>query len=124
MPLSSAVRQRCRAFLPQNEALHYLFPAMASADRYGGSFGVIVAVTEGKVVVLACSPFSHDRPESVWAEHPRATELGPVESGSGPMITLGDLALEFDDEYVAVVCAADAELSGDYAMPPDPLPDL
>ncbi len=41
-----------------------------------------------------------------------------------PTISIGDLVLEIDEEYLAVVQAADAELDATRRLPPDPLPDL
>lgn len=123
MPVSSATRDLCRPFLPPGEEIRYVFPGTA-VPPFSGMFNVIVAITATRVTVLACSWFSRDRPGSVWARYPRAIELGPLEYSPGPVVNIGNLALEIDEEYVAVIRAADAELSRDGFMPPDPLPDL
>jgi hypothetical protein len=46
-----------------------------------------------------------------------------VETNLIPTFTLWGIRYEVDDEYVAVINAADAELSADF-LPPDPFPDL
>ncbi|RJL32576.1 hypothetical protein [Bailinhaonella thermotolerans] len=125
MPLKAKVRERVRPFLPPGEELHYLFPATAMVSHGGGMFHTLVAVTETRVVVIACKWLTRDKPDSIWAAYPRAIQLGPVEMGSlGPAIHIGDLTLEVDEEYVPVVRAADAEISPADHLPPDPLPDL
>jgi hypothetical protein len=59
--------------------------------------------------------------------------LGPLSPGHppwpgghflAPTFTIGNLILETDEEYLAVVRAADAELSETDQLPPDPLPEL
>lgn len=123
MPVSSATRDLCRPFLPPGEEIRYVFPATA-IPPFSGMFNVIVAITATRVTVLACTWFSRDRPGSVWARYPRAIELGPLEQSPGPVINIGNLALEIDEEYIPVVRAADAEVKPGDFMPPDPLPDL
>lgn len=83
----------------------------------------IVVITESRIIVLSCSWFRRNNPDGVWARHPRATRLGPVETSSPPSFTLGSLVMEVEDEYVPVIKAADAELSAADHLPPDPLPD-
>ena len=126
MPLSSAVRDRCRALLQPGEVVRYLFPATSVALGRGvlGTAPFIVVVSDTGVTVLSCRWLRRHRPASVWARHPRATRLGPVDTTMAPTITIGDLVLEIDEEYLAVVRAADAELDGADRLPPDPLPDL
>ena len=126
MPLSSAVRDRARAFLEPDEELRYLFPATSVALGRGlvGMAPFIVVVSDTEVTVLSCEWLRRHRPAAVWARHPRATHLGPVDTTMAPTITVGDLVLELDEEYLAVVRAADAELDGADRLPPDPLPDL
>lgn len=123
MPVSSATRDLCRPFLPAGEELRYVFPATA-LPPHDGMFNVLVAVTATQITVLACTWSSRDRPGSVWSRHPRAIELGPYEYSPAPVISIGDLALEIDEEYVPVVRAADAEIKAGDSLPPDPLPDL
>ncbi|MCP2258585.1 hypothetical protein LX15_002283 [Streptoalloteichus tenebrarius] len=129
MPLSSAVRDRVRAFLSSEEEIRFLFPGTAvsvgtSLGSLFGMAGYLVAVTDRRVVVLAGSWFRRHRPVSLWAEYPRTTVLGPVDTSLTPTITLGGLVLEVDEEYVPVIRAADAELAGADCLPPDPLPHL
>ena len=126
MPLSSAARDRCRAFLEPGEELRYAFPATSvGLGRWGaGVAPFIVVVSDRHVTVLSCEWLRRDRPASVWARHPRATRLGPADTSMAPTIELGDLVLEVDEEYLPVVQAADAELDAAGGLPPDPLPDL
>ncbi|WP_235030281.1 hypothetical protein [Nonomuraea solani] len=79
-------------------------------------------VTDSAVSVLATRTLRSDRPVSVFAEFPRHTRLGPILPG--PVLELGSLVFEFDEEYAAVVSAADAEIFAPELLPPDPLPDL
>ena len=126
MPLSTAVRQRCRAFLRPDEELRYLFPA-TSLTVGRGVFGVanfIVAISDKRVTVLACSWFRRNKPTSVWASYPRTMRLGPVDISLAPTLTIGTLVLEIDEQYLAVVNAADAEVGDGDVLPPDPLPEL
>jgi hypothetical protein len=69
----------------------------------------------------------------VAAAPPAGLSLGPpspchpARAGGhlhGPDLSIGDLVLEIDEEYLAVVQAADAELDGPERLPPDPLPDV
>jgi hypothetical protein len=125
MPLSAAVRERCRALLPEGEGLHYAFPATSLAHgRAEMMADFIIAVTDTTVTVLSCRWFRRHRPSSVWATYPRYTKLGPVELYGSlcPTVTIGTLLLEIDDEYVSVVRAADAEITN--LVPIDPFPDL
>jgi len=123
MPLPSVVRKRCQEFLPPDDMPYYVFPATALLNARS-PFNVLVAVSNGQVTVLACTWRSRYKPASVWARYPRATRLGPVENAPGPAITIDDLYLEIDEEYIPVVHATDAQLTEDDALPPDPLPDL
>ncbi|GHF48294.1 putative class III extradiol MEMO1 family dioxygenase [Amycolatopsis bartoniae] len=127
MPLKSVVSERCRAFLAAGEEIRYLFPAMSlMISGMQLAAGYLVVVTERRVVVLACSRWRRNAPQSVWADHPRGTRLGPVEvhPSLGPTVRIGDLTLEVDEEYVPVIRAADLELDGGRGSPEDPLPDL
>ncbi|WP_409185502.1 hypothetical protein F9C11_15150 [Amycolatopsis sp. VS8301801F10] len=122
MPVSSKIRERCRGLLAEGDVVQYVFPAtslmvtMMAAHR-----NFLVVVTDRHVTVLACSAFRRWKPVSVWAQLPRSTELGPVEThpSLGPTVSFGDLVLEIDEEYVAVVRAADLERSED-CLPKDP----
>jgi hypothetical protein len=126
MPLSTAVREQCRAFLQPDEDLHYLFPA-TSVQLGQGTPGVaafFVAISNLRVTVLSCSWRSRTRPTSVWARYPRAIRLGPVDMSMAPTFSIGKLVLETDEEYVSVIRAADAEISEGDFLPADPLPEL
>lgn len=123
--MSAAVRERCRAFLPPDAKIHYVFPATSvSVDGMVGMAHFIVVVTGAEIIILACGWSKRHYPESVWARHPRVTRLGPLDTSLAPAFTVGDLALETDDEYAAVVMAVDAEMSGADASPRDPFPDV
>lgn len=122
MPVNSAVRDRCRAVLGNQGAIRYIFPALSVGPRGAAHF--LIVVTDLAVAVLATRVFRSDRPVSVHATFPRHTRLGPIQQAPGPVIELGDMTFEFDDEYAAVVCAADAEVFAPETLPPDPLPHL
>jgi hypothetical protein len=126
VPLSSAVRERCRAFLQPDEDIQYLFPA-TSVQLGRGVLGVasfIVAVSSVRVTVLSCRWFRRNHPASVWSRYPRAIRLGPVDTSLAPTISIGDLILEVDEEYIPVIRAADAEISDGDFLPADPLPEI
>ncbi|MBX6381613.1 MAG: hypothetical protein IRZ07_01370 [Microbispora sp.] len=122
MPVSAAIRERCRAMLGPGEDIRYVFPAVALPPHTMSRF--LVVVTDRSVTVLSTTIFGRDEPSGVWARYPRRTRLGPVESGVGPRIELGGMTLKVDGEYAAVVAAADAEAFSPGDLPRDPLPDL
>ena len=125
MPLSSAVRKRARAFLPDDTEIHYLFPAMSVSSRRT-AFGMapfVVAVTDTQVTVLGCGWFSR-KPTSVLARYPRSIQLGPVDTTVAPTFAFGGFVMETEAEYVPVIRAADAEITQENCLPPDPLPHL
>ncbi|MEU6794600.1 hypothetical protein ABZ907_23110 [Nonomuraea wenchangensis] len=100
--------------------IHYVFPASAVGPAGTGHF--LVVVTEASIAVLATRTLRTDRPIGVYAEFPRRTRLGPVLPG--PVLELGSMMFAFDEEYAAVVAAADAEVFAPETLPHDPLPDL
>ncbi|MCK2220805.1 hypothetical protein MF672_044420 [Actinomadura sp. ATCC 31491] len=100
--------------------IHYVFPALATGPAGTGHF--LVVVTGTSIAVLATRTLRTDRPIGVYAEFPRRTRLGPILPG--PVIELGTMVFEFDEEYAAVVAAADAEAFAPETLPPDPLPEL
>ncbi|WP_218749258.1 hypothetical protein [Rhodococcus sp. FH8] len=51
------------------------------------------------------------------------TVLGPVDTASTPHFTSAGITYEIDEEYVAVVNAADAEITSPQDFPHDPLPN-
>lgn len=120
MPVGSAVRERCRTLLGGQGEIHYVFPAFSVGAAGSGNF--LVVVTGSAISVLATRTLRTDRPVSVFAEFPRGTRLGPILPGN--VLELGSLVLEFEEEYAAVVSAADAEIFAPETMPPDPLPEL
>jgi hypothetical protein len=122
MPVPATIRQRCRALLGSGEDLRYVFPALSLGPPFTASF--LVVVTDLSVTILSTKMFGRDEPDNVWARYPRRTRLGPVDFDGGPTIELGGMVLEVDDEYVAVVAAADAEAFSPGDLPRDPLPDL
>ncbi|MFG3440488.1 hypothetical protein ACGF0J_24815 [Nonomuraea sp. NPDC047897] len=122
MPVSSAVRDRCRTLLGAREEIRYVFPAVSLGPPGGAGF--LVVVTGAGVSVLGTRVLRSDRPVSVHASFPRRTRLGPIRWRPGPRIELGSMTLEFDEEYAAVVAAADAEVFAPETLPPDPLPHL
>ena len=120
MVVSSTDRARVQELLP-GEPIRYLFPAVIP-DSVSGH--VYVAVTARSIVVLSTRFRGRSRPRAVLARYPRATRLGPVDRHAPPAFRLGGVLFEVDEEDLAVVSAVDADLQGDDALPPDPLPDL
>jgi hypothetical protein len=127
MPVPAAVRARCRALLPPGEDLRYVLPATSVSSPETASF--LIVITDRSICVLSTlptlSPLS-DRilPTAVYATHSRRTRLGPVEFSAGAAIEFGGMVFKIDEEYVAVICAADAEVFAPETLPPDPLPHL
>ena len=125
MPLSSKVRDRCRTYLGTDEQIQYLIPGMSlyiSGMRM--RVGFLVMVTDRHVTLLACSRFRINRPKQIWERLGRGTPLTvEVQPSLGPVLTVGKLHLEIDEEYVSAARAANIEATRD-AFPPDPLPDL
>ena len=121
MPVSSATRSRIRKFLDPDEEIVYVFPAdvLMSTDP-----SVIFVVTQRAIKILSTGMWSRKSPKSVVAELPRNTRIGPVEPQQIPYFNLSGLTYEIDEEYVAVVNAADSELTREGNGPSDPLPDL
>ncbi|MFB4274909.1 hypothetical protein ACBJ59_06390 [Nonomuraea sp. MTCD27] len=120
MPVGSAVRDRCRTLLGDQGEIQYVFPAFSAGPAGTGNF--LIVVTDSAISVLATRTLRIDRPVSVFAEFPRDTRLGPILTGH--VLELGSMVFEFDEEYAAVVSAADAEIFAPETLPPDPLPDL
>jgi len=125
VPLSSKVRDRCRTYLGTDEQIQYLIPGMSlyiSGMRM--RVGFLVMVTDRHVTLLACSRFRINRPKQIWERLGRGTPLTvEVQPSLGPVLTVGKLHLEIDEEYVSAARAANIEATRD-AFPPDPLPDL
>lgn len=125
MPVSSSERQRCREFLEPGEQIRYVFPANSAVLTIGPAVAPFyIVVTQRSIVVLTASFLHRKRPNGVWARYPRTTKLGPMDTSLGPTFDLGGIAFEVDEEYAAVIGAADAELDGPSGLPEDPLPDL
>lgn len=119
--LSSTVRQSVRAFLPDGEEIQYLFPARIPTSL-PGSF--LIAVSKESILVISTGFRSNTKPKSVWARFRRNVRIGPVDMTLIPSFMLGGVTYEVDEEYVAVINAADAELRSSTYLPPDPLPEL
>ncbi|MEU7854744.1 hypothetical protein [Nonomuraea sp. NPDC049141] len=122
MPVSSAVRERCRTLLGEQGEIRYVFPALSLGPQDTANF--LIVVTDKAISILATRMLRSDRPVAVHATFPRHTRLGPIMQASLPVIELGVMAFEFEEEYAAVVAAADAEIFAPETLPPDPLPDL
>lgn len=122
MPVGRAVRERCRVLLRPGDQIRYIFPALAVHSP--GMAHFLIAVTERSITVISTRFFDRDQPDGVYAVYPRRTRLGPVDHSLGPMIEFGGMMFEIDEEYVAVVAAADAEVFAPETLPADPLPDL
>lgn len=125
VPLSSKVRDRCRPYLDADERIQYLIPGMS---LYGTGIpvrlGFLVMVTDRHVTLLSCSRFRVNHPKQVWERLGRGTPLEiEVQPSLGPILRVGGLQLEIDEEYVSAARAANVEATRD-AFPPDPLPDL
>ncbi|GGS54430.1 hypothetical protein GCM10010156_11490 [Planobispora rosea] len=122
MPVPAAVRARCRALLPAGQDIRYIFPALSVGPP--GMAAFLIVVTDRTISVLSTELFDRDVPSAVYATHARRTRLGPVEFSAGAVIELGGMVLEVEEEYGAVVLAADAEVFAPETLPPDPLPHL
>jgi hypothetical protein len=131
MPVSAAVRARCRALLPAGEDLCYILPATSASSPGAESF--LIVITDRSISVLSTLPtlsplsakFSDQaQPTSIYATHSRRTRLGPVEFSAGAAIEFGGLVFKIDEEYAAVISAADAEVFAPETLPLDPLPHL
>lgn len=123
MPVSGNVRRRVREFLGLTEEIRYIFPATGSFTTTGTAQFFFV-VTDSMVAVLTIGFFSKAKPKGVWGTYPRGSRLGPVEIGTGATFEFRGTHFEVDEEYVAVVNAADAEVFSRKSLPVDPLPDL
>jgi hypothetical protein len=120
MPVSAKARAAARQFLDPDDEIRYIFPA--DLQRMSPRPTVFIVVSNKAVKVLATGPWSRRMPRSLEAEYPRQTRLGPVRHQLGITFKLGGFTYEVDEEYVAVLNAADLDRAGD--LPPDPLPDL
>ncbi|MFI9385930.1 hypothetical protein [Kutzneria sp. NPDC052558] len=120
MPITEDVRAAARAFLDPDDEIRYIFPAslVVSSRPY-----VLIVVSRKAVKVLTTGRWQGRLPRAVEVEYPRQTRIGPVTVHLGATFKLGGIQYELDEEYVAVVNAADLE-RGAGELPPDPLPDL
>ncbi|QPG92195.1 hypothetical protein I1G86_13705 [Rhodococcus qingshengii] len=121
MPVSADVRERLRSYLDPDDEIRYVFPAdvLMSAKP-----SVIVVVSRKAITVFSTSFRSRKVPRSILTQFPRMTVLGPVDTASTPHFTAAGITYEIDEEYVAVVNAADAEITSPQDFPRDPLPNL
>lgn len=120
MPVTEDVRAAARGFLDPDDEIRYIFPAslLHSSRPY-----VLIVVSRKALKVLTTGRWRSDLPVAVEVEYPRLTRLGPVTVHLGATFRLGGIEYEVDEEYVAVLNAADLE-RGAGELPPDPLPDL
>ncbi|MDQ1644707.1 MAG: hypothetical protein QOJ50_891 [Cryptosporangiaceae bacterium] len=118
MPVPQAVREQLKALLGDGDPIRYIVPAVYAPVGPN----VMIVVSDAAITVVTSGYFSRERPKSVVGRYPRSTRLGPVD-GMPPALRLRGQFYQVDDEYIAAVNAADAELDGD-ALPDDPLPDL
>lgn len=84
----------------------------------------IILVSDRRIMVLTCSPWSVKRPRSVLREYPRSTRIGPV-SGRSTLQTesLGE-TLRFWRQLSDDVTTADSwAASGSSPSPSAPAPD-
>lgn len=118
MPVPAQIRERCRAFLADDEEIHYLIPAVSVSRLGGGAFFIVI--TAATIRLIYGGMFRRDKPQSLWASYRRTKRLGPIQLDMlVPTITLGSLILEIDDEYLPVIAAADAEISAPDYPPPN-----
>ncbi|SDG82914.1 hypothetical protein SAMN05421505_108167 [Sinosporangium album] len=122
MPVARAVRERCRGLMEADEEIRYVFPATLSGTPGPAYF--LVVVGDRRILVLATRYFDRDTPIDIYQALPRRTRLGPVEFGPMPTIRIGATHFNVNEEYLAVVTAADAEVFAPETLPLDPLPDL
>ncbi|RSN32297.1 hypothetical protein DL990_20560 [Amycolatopsis sp. WAC 01416] len=119
MPVSSGVRKRIKELLDPDDEIHYVFPA----DIFGSTNpSVFFAVTRKTITILTTGYLSRKTPKRVVSVTLRNRRIGPVETETTPWFEFNGIVYEVDDEYVAVVHAADAEILR--TKPEDPLPDL
>jgi hypothetical protein len=126
VPLPAIARERCRTFLEDGERIQYLIPGISlyvRGIRTRAAFFVVV--TDRGITVLYGGRFRRYTPKAVYDRLPRRTEIGPVEvqPSLGPVLSVAELQLEIDEEYVSAVRAANLEVSRE-GLPEDPLPDL
>ncbi|GAA3153617.1 hypothetical protein GCM10010466_50720 [Planomonospora alba] len=122
MPVPAAVRARCRALLPSGQDIRYVLPALSVGPP--GTAAFLIVVTDQAIYVLSTTFFDRNVPTAIHATYARRTRMGPVEFAAGAAIELGGTVFEIDEEYAAVVHAADAEVFAPETLPPDPLPEL
>ncbi|MBB5786652.1 hypothetical protein [Jiangella mangrovi] len=121
MPVPGPVRRRCQELLEPGERIDYLVPVvLAWIGALPAEVECHIAVTDRRIAVLIGSQWRRGGPTEVTLQYPRATRLGPVDFRPVPTFDLGSRSYEIDDEYVAAVHAADAELDG--LLPEDPFP--
>lgn len=120
MPVPTSVREQVYGFLDDDDEVRYLFPADV---LFSVTPSVLFVVSRKRITILGAAFWSRKRLKSVQATLPRRTRLGPVDTQQNPYFEIGGVMYEIDDEYVAVVHAADADLARS-EWPEDPLPDL
>lgn len=121
MPVSASARARLSSLLDPDDEIRYVFPAdvLMSAKP-----SVFVVVSRKAITVFSTSFRSRKVPRSILTQFPRMTVLGPLDTASTPHFVVAGITYEIDEEYVAVVNAADAEITSPQDFPHDPLPNL
>jgi hypothetical protein len=114
MPVSAAIRNQLRTLAGGDEPIDYVFPATGGTE-------VFFVVTRSAIVLVGGGWLRRDQPRQVIRRFPRGVRLGPVETSGIPSFAFDGIRFEIDDEFVAVLNAADADLAPDSALPPDPL---
>jgi hypothetical protein len=106
MPVSQMVRKHIGTLLRPDESVHYVFPA---ESVLGMTPYVLVVASDQSIVVVSAGFRQISRPAAILARYQRTCSIGPVELTVPPTFTLGGVCYEVEDEYVAVINAADAE---------------
>jgi hypothetical protein len=120
MGVSAGIRASARELLDPGDRIRYLFPAelLLSTRPY-----VYIMISDQAVTVLATGVRKR-APLSVRAKYSRDVRVGPPELTTPPSFVVAGIWYQIEDEYVAVVNAANAELDGSDGLPPDPLAEM
>ena len=100
--------------LRPGESVRYVIPVMAEIMGVFtmSPFETTIVVTDERIAVVTGGALRRNASARIDREFPRQTRLGPVDESLGPVITLGSVQYEIDDDAVPLVAAADAELDG------------
>lgn len=116
MPVSANVRERLRSYLDPDDEIRYLFPAdvLMSAKP-----SVFVVVSRRAITVFSTSFRARKVPRSILTQFRER----PFSAQSTRRPRALRIPYEIDEEYVAVVNAADSEITSPQDFPHDPLPN-